>query len=456
METPVQPGQKVQLEITSYGHEGEGVGRYQNFTLFIPGALKGEAVEAKVTEVKKNFARGSLLRIIEEIPERRIPACPVYHECGGCQLQHLSYPAQLALKRQQVMDAVERIGGLTGVTVHPTLGMKEPRCYRNKVQYPLAMENGKVSAGFYRKGTHQIVPVTGCLLHSELSNRIVAAVVQKIEENHVPIYNERTGSGLLRHVLIKNAFATGEMMVVLVTNGEKFPSGSKIATELMTEFPAIRSVVQNINRSRGNVILGNQSVVLGGSDAIQDILGGLKFKISARSFFQVNPVQTEVLYEKAVDYAGLAGTETVLDAYCGVGSLTLFLARRARAVYGIEVVPEAIRDARENAALNEMKNVQFLVGETERVLPELARQGIHFDVATVDPPRAGCEPEVLRSLAENGVGRIVYVSCNPSTLARDLKLLGELGYKTMEIQPVDMFPQTYHVETVVLMSRKDK
>lgn len=452
---PVVSGQEVELNIHGYGHEGEGVGRYRDFTVFVNGALQGEMVRVKISEVKKNFARGVLLEVVQPIPERTSPPCPAYRECGGCQLQHLNYPAQLAMKRQRVVDALERIGGLSGVKVQPVLGMNEPWYYRNKVQYPVGMaEDGTITLGFYRQGTHQIVPFAGCLLQPKDMNRIVGGILSLIKEYGVPAYNEQSGTGLLRHVLVRKGFGTGEVMVVLVTNGDNFPQGREIARKIAEDFVEIKSIVQNINTSRGNVILGQETRLLWGQETIVDELDGLRFKISPRSFFQVNPDQTRVLYGKAVEYAKLTGGETVVDAYCGVGSLTLFLARKAKRVFGIEVVPEAIRDAHENAAANQLTNTEFLVGETEKVLPELVAEGIRFDVGVVDPPRSGCERAVLESFAANGVGRIVYVSCNPSTLARDLKVLTELGYETREVQPVDMFPQTYHVESVCLIERK--
>jgi 23S rRNA (uracil1939-C5)-methyltransferase len=453
-EVPVKVGQKIELTIDGYGHEGEGVGRYRNFTIFIPEVLKGEFVLVKISEVKKNFARGIVLKILRPAPERIKPPCGIANDCGGCQLQHLNYGDQLKLKWQRVVDAVERIGGLKGVTIHPVLGMNDPWYYRNKVQYPLGIENVNVAMGFYRKGTHRIVPMEECLLQTKITTRIARKVKDLVEKYHVSIYDEQTNTGLLRHVLIKHGSQTGEVMVVFITNGDKFLSGEKIAHELVGLFPEIKSVVQNINESSGNVILGPHTKVLFGFDTITDRIGKFKFKIAAESFFQVNPVQTEVLYNKAVEYAELSGRETILDAYCGVGSLTLFLAEAAKKVYGIEVVTEAVKNATENAAYNEVRNVQFVVGTTERVLPQLVKGGITFQVGVVDPPRSGCEETVLKSLAENKVGRIVYVSCNPSTLARDLKVLDGLGYKTVEIQPVDMFPHTYHIECVARIERQ--
>jgi 23S rRNA (uracil1939-C5)-methyltransferase len=453
-EVPVKLGQKVELRIESYGYEGEGVGRYRNFTVFVPEVLKGELVLVKISEVKKNFSRGEVLKILQSVPERITPPCRSANECGGCQLQHLNYENQLKLKQQRVVDAVERIGGLKGVTIHPVLGMNDPWHYRNKVQYPLGIENVTVVMGFYRKGTHRIVPMEECLLQTEITNRIARKVKNLVEKYHVSIYDEQNGSGLLRHVLIKQGTLTSEIMVVFITSGEQFLSGEKIAHELVGLFPEIKSVVQNINESSGNVILGSHSKVLFGLDHITDRIGRFKFKIAAESFFQVNSIQTEVLYQKAVEYANLSGRETVLDAYCGVGSLTLFLAEKAKKVYGIEVVTEAVKNATENAVYNEVRNVQFVVGTTERILPQLVKGGIAFQVGVVDPPRSGCEEAVLKSLAENKVGRIVYVSCNPSTLARDLKVLDGLGYRTVEIQPVDMFPHTYHIECVAGIERR--
>ena len=460
MTAPVSLGQEIELAISGYGHEGEGVGRCNDFTVFVPGALKGETVAAEIYEVRKNFARARIIKHLATAPERVAPICPVYQDCGGCQLQHLNYGAQLELKRQQVVDAMERIAGLSGVPIHPVIGMENPRAYRNKAQYPIGQQGGAAVLGFYQKGSHQIVPFTECLIQHPANQRLADALLQLIRKYRLSIYNERTGSGFLRHILIKTGFQSGEVMVVLITNGADFPQGVRMAEELRQQFPEVKSVIQNINRSRGNVILGNESRCLAGAEAISDVLADLRFKISAQSFFQVNPVQTEVLYQKAVEYAGLSGaekvsgSETVLDAYCGVGSLTLFLARRAKRVYGVEVVAAAIANARENAALNRIENVEFIVGETERVLPRLQKEGIQFDVAVVDPPRSGCEESVLRSFAENNVSRIVYVSCNPATLARDLKILDGLGYRVEEIQPVDMFPQTHHVECVANIERK--
>mgnify|MGYP001489422750 CR=1 FL=1 len=453
---PVNQGQEIEATIEGYGHTGEGVGRFQDFTIFIPGALKGETVKAEVAQVKKNYAKAKLLKVLSAAPERITPNCPIFNFCGGCQIQHLDYRAQLELKRQRVIDALKRIGGLNDVLIHATIGMKDPWRYRNKVQYPVGIYKGKIVLGFYQQGSHRLIPVSDCLIQPLITNRIGLKIRELANGYRLPVYNEKTGKGLLRHVLIKTAYLTGEVMVVLVTNGDYFPVGPRIARDLAAVFPQIKSVVQNINRTRGNVILGDKNQVLWGSDGIVEKVGGLQFKFSAGSFFQVNPVQTQTLYGKAVDYAGLSWREVVLDAYAGVGSLTLFLAKKAKMVYGIEVVSQAVANAKENAVLNGIDNARFINGAVEKELPRLVAGQLFFDVAVLDPPRSGCEERVLKSLAENMIKRIVYVSCNPSTMARDLKILTELGYETKEVQPVDMFPHTHHVECVVLMSRVEK
>ena len=451
---PVEREKEIEVTIEGYGHEGEGVARFEDFTIFIPGALKGETVKAKVTEVKKNYARAKVIKVLNTVSERITPNCPIYSLCGGCQLQHLDYRAQLDLKRQRVIDAVERIGGLNDVTVHTAIGMKDPWRYRNKGQYSVGLYKDRLALGFYRQGTHCLVPVSDCLIQPLITNKVAAKVRELAIQYRLPVYNEKNGKGLLRHALIKTAYLTGEVMVVLVTNGDYFPVGPRIARDLAAVFPQIKSIVQNINRSRGNAILGDTNQVLWGSDGIVEKVGGLSFKFSAGSFFQVNPVQTQTLYGKAVDYADLSWRELVLDAYAGVGSLTLFLAKKAKQVYGIEVSPQAVANAKENAVLNGIDNVRFITGAVERELPKLVAGQLVFDVAVLDPPRLGCEERVLKSLAQNMIKRIVYVSCNPSTMARDLKVLDELGYRTEEIQPVDMFPHTYHVECVARIERR--
>lgn len=451
---PVRRGQRARLAIVGLGSGGEGVGKVDGFTLFVDGALPGDEVEVTVADVKRNYATAILKRIVSPAPERVAPRCPAFAECGGCQLQHLDYQAQLRWKRQQVVDALTRIGHLAEIPVHPCIGPAEPWSYRNKAQFPVGpgVAGATIAAGIYARGTHRIVDIDECLIQQPLNNDIIRAAKRLAMKHRIAPYNELTHTGCLRHILARVGSASGEAMAVFVTNGADFPGGRDLAAELMRELPSVVSVHQNINARRTNVILGEETRLLAGRETITDRIGRFAFEISPRSFFQVNPEQTEVLYRKAVEYAGLTGAETVVDAYCGIGTISLFLAERAKAVHGIEVVPEAIADARVNAARNGIANAQFHQGEAEAALPWLREQGVAPDVIVVDPPRKGCEPGVLDAFAAMGPERIVYVSCNPATLARDLARLAELGYRTVEAQPVDMFPMTSHVECVVLMS----
>ncbi len=451
---PVQKGKTYTVEIENLNHLGEGVGRIEGFAVFTPYVLPGEKAEIRINEVKKNFAIGELQEIVETASERITPRCPVFYKCGGCQTQHMAYEAQLNFKTQVVKEAVRRIGKLEEVPVHPAIGMDNPWYYRNKVQMPLGLKEGKVVAGFYAPGTHDIVDTDICYIQHEKLVKIMQWLKEKILEHHISIYNEETSKGLLRHVLLRIGFNTDDIMVVFITNGRKFPQGQLLAEQLQKEFPQIISIMQNINTKRTNVIMGDETILLGGQDSITEELAGIRYKISPRSFFQVNTKQAEVLFAKALGYAGLTGGETVLDAYCGTGSISLMLAQKAKKVYGIEVIGAAIKDAWENAKENGIENVEFIEGKTEEELPCLVKQGIHMDVAVVDPPRKGCDKIVLETFAKMNVPRIVYVSCNPSSLARDLAYLTEMGYELQEVQPVDMFPATGHVECCALIERK--
>lgn len=459
-DVPVRRHQRVRFAVSGLGSGGEGVGKVDGFTVFVDGALPGDEIEAMITEVKRNYAVGALRRVIVAAPERISARCPAFPDCGGCQLQHLDYGAQLRWKRQQVVDALTRIGHLGEVPVHPCLGPDEPWFYRNKAQFPVGPAQGggtggaSLVAGMYARGSHRIIDIDECLIQHPLNNAIIRAAKRLAVKYGIAPYDEATHSGCLRHILARVGSASGEAMAVFVTNGPSFPDGRKLAADLMREVPAVVSVHQNINPRRTNVILGEETRLLAGRETITDRIGRFEFAISPRSFFQVNPEQTETLYRKAVAYAELTGRETVIDAYCGIGTISLFLAERARWVHGIEVVPEAIADARANAARNGVANVEFHLGETEGVLPRLRERGARADVIVVDPPRKGCEPAVLDAFAAMRPRRIVYVSCNPATLARDLARLAELGYRTIEAQPVDMFPMTAHVETVVLASSR--
>jgi len=486
---PVRTGDSLDLVIDGYSNEGDGVGHVDRFAVFVPRALTGEEVAVCVEQVKGSYARARLERLLRASPDRVDPACSLYGECGGCQLLHMSYSAQLEMKRRRVVDALERIGKLDDVTVRPVIGMDEPWRYRNKAQYAVGIRDGQVVAGYVAHGTHRVVPADDCAIQHELNPRVAGGVRLLAAAFGLSIYDERSQAGFLKNIIVKNAFGTGQVMVVLTTTGERFPGrrtgGRQFAERIAGEFPEVRSVVQvvadatgdmqHVSRGisrRANAPMGSDrfernTITLWGEPAIVDILDGLEFRISATSFYQVNPSQTVTLYRKAVKYAGLTGRERVLDAYSGVGTVSLFMARAAREVYGIESVRSAVHDARANAELNAITNARFIEGRVERVLPALSRDGITFDVAVMDPPRAGCDREALLALAGEvtesdgtralgGVPRIVYISCNPSTLARDLAILSGLGYRTVEVQPVDMFPHTHHVETVVLMTRVKK
>lgn len=525
---PVSKNEETVIDIIGMNHDGEGVGRANGYTLFVQGALPGETVRVRVMKTKKQYGYAKLLEIVKASPDRVSAPCPIYDQCGGCQIQHMSYAGQLAWKRQLVVDNLQRIGKLNvmvedaetlasnvqdnkeepeqrvqddasvgemklaerlehdanqtiglatsevqtngsirlrlegvmneedaeqGIRVLPTMGMDEPWRYRNKAQVPIGVTEGGLVGGFYAKGSHRIIDMETCLIQHEHNDEVVAKVKEIGSHFGISAYNEETGRGLLRHVVVKKAFRTGEMMLVLVTNGRDIPYKDEWIGSIREAIPHVASICQNVNKKQTNVIFGDETRVLWGRDVIYDYIGDVQFAISARSFYQVNPVQTEVLYGKTVEYAGLSGKETVIDAYCGIGTISLFLAQHADQVYGVEIVPEAIEDARSNAMLNEMKNVKFEVGASEDVIPRWKEQGIEADVIVVDPPRKGCDPRLLETILEMKPERVVYVSCNPSTLARDLRVLEDGGYRTVEVTPVDMFPHTVHVECCVSLVR---
>ena len=451
---PVAKGNIYTIDILRLGSSGEGVGRYENFTVFVRGALPGETVQAKIDIVKKQYATAILQDIITPSPQRVAPLCPVYAQCGGCQLQHVSYDGELQEKQGQVRDALERIGRLTGIDVLPTLGAATPWEYRNKMQFPAAAAKGKAVVGCYAAGSHRVIDVASCAIQKAGNNDILRIVRQWMNDYRVPAYNEQTHTGIIRHVMGRVGVWTGELMVCLVTAQVDVPHTAELIGMLREELPKLTSVVQNINTRRTNVILGPETKVLYGTPTIHDSIGSLTFNISAQSFFQVNSEQAQRLYEKALEFADLQGDETVADVYCGTGTITLFLAQKAKKVYGIEIVAPAIRDAVKNAADNGVTNADFILGDAVEKLPELIESGVRPDVIVLDPPRAGCGEPVLAAIAQSQPKRVVYVSCNPATLARDLAYLNDHGYQPVKVQPVDMFPRTHHVETVVLLGRK--
>ncbi len=452
---PVEKGKIYTIDIVRLGAGGEGVGRVENFTVFVDGALPGETVTACITYVKKQYAVGRPESIQKASPHRVKPSCPVYADCGGCQLQHLSYEGQLAEKQRQVKDAVEHIGKLKDIPVLPTLGSERPWNYRNKMQLPVGGEKKTVHIGCFAEKSHRIIDINACPIQKDGNNQIIPVVRQWMKDYKIPAYDEDRRTGIVRHIMGRTGVHSGEIMVCIVTAVPVVPHMKDLVHMLRKEVPGLTSVMQNINTRHTNVILGNKTKVIYGSPTISDSIGDLNFRISAQSFFQVNSEQAQKLYETALSYADLTGKETVVDVYCGTGTITLFLAKQARYVYGIEIVEPAVRDAAKNAKDNGIRNAHFTCGDAAYKLPELLQSGIKPDVIVIDPPRAGCEEKVLNAIASVKPKRVVYVSCNPATLARDLAYMKTRGYKTEKIRPVDMFSQTYHVEAVALLCRKD-
>lgn len=444
---------KYILEIDGMTHEGQGVGRIEGFTVFVDGALLGEQVEVKIVKVNKSYAVGKLEKVLKEAPARLAPFCPVFEQCGGCSLQHMDYKAQIDYKTGVVRENIRRLGGIEDVKIHDAIGMENPLHYRNKAQYPVALVKGKTAAGFYARRSHDVIECECCGIQDETSSKVREIVKKFIDEKKIPAYDEKTGKGLVRHIMTRIGFKSGEVMVVLVINGKKLPHADELVEWLAMGIPGLKSVCLNVNMKNTNIILGDRNIKLYGSNTISDYIGKYRFEISPLSFYQVNPVQTEVLYRKALEFAGLTGKETVFDLYCGIGTISLFMSEKAGKVVGVEVVEAAVEDARKNAKLNGVENAEFVCGEAEVVVPRLYAEGARADVVVVDPPRKGCDEALLRTLVDMQPERIVYVSCNPATLARDLKFLEGNGYKTVEVQPVDMFPWTAHVESIILMTK---
>ena len=445
----------VTVKIEDMGHDGEGIGKAEGYTLFVKDAVIGDTVEAKVMKAKKNYGYARLMRVVEPSPYRVEPKCPCARACGGCQLQFLSYDKQLEFKKNKVQGNLERIGGFHNLTIDKVIGMEKPFRYRNKAQYPVGKnKDGEIITGFYAGRTHSIIPNRDCYLGAQVNQEILNEVLAYMEENHVEPYEEESGKGLVRHILIRNGFRTGEIMVCLIINGKSLPKAHRLIERLCT-IEGMTSISLNVNTKRNNVILGEEVQVLWGQAYISDYIGDIKFEISPLSFYQVNPVQTEKLYGTALEYAGLTGKETVWDLYCGIGTISLFLAQKAKKVYGVEIVPPAIEDAKKNAEINGIENVEFYVGKAEEVLPEkYEKEGIKADVIVVDPPRKGCEPVVLETMLQMKPERIVYVSCDSATLARDLKVLCQEAYQVEKVAVCDMFGNSVHVETVVKLTRK--
>ena len=445
----------VTLEIEDCGIDGEGIGKADGFTVFVKDAVIGDTVTAKIIKTKKNYGYGRLMEVLKPSPYRVEPKCEFARQCGGCQLQALSYDQQLVFKTNKVKGHLERIGGFTDIPMEPIIGMDELFHYRNKAQFPVGRnKEGKIVTGFYAGRTHNIIENRDCALGVAENKEVLDRVIAHMEKYGIEPYNEATGKGLVRHVLIRYGYFTKEVMVCLILNGNKLPKEEQLVKSLC-EIPGMTSITINVNKKCSNVILGEEICLLWGQEYITDRIGDISYQISPLSFYQVNPMQTQKLYAKALEYADLHGQETVWDLYCGIGTISLFLAQKAKFVRGVEIVPAAIENAKENAKLNGLENTEFFVGKAEEVLPrEYKKNGVYADVIVVDPPRKGCDETLLETMVEMNPDRIVYVSCDSATLARDLKYLCERGYELRKVCPVDQFGMTVHVETVVLLSQQ--
>ena len=459
----------VTLHIEDIGTGGEGIGKADGFTFFVKDAIVGDVIEAKIMKLKKNYGYARLMKVLTPSKDRVEPKCPVARQCGGCQIQEMRYEAQLAFKQKMVQNNLERIGGLSDFEMYPVIGMETPYAYRNKAQFPVGEDkDGNIVIGFYAGRTHHIVEQTDCCIGAPENGEVLRKVKAYMQKNQIRPYNEEHHSGIVRHILIRTGYHTKEIMVCLIVNAAKASclKNAEQLTESLREMDGMTSVMVNFNTEKTNVILGKKSEVLWGQPYIEDFIGDVKYQISPQSFFQVNPMQTEKLYAKALEYAGLTGNETVWDLYCGIGTISLFLAKNARKVYGVEIVPQAIEDARNNAKRNGIDNAEFFVGKAEEVVPAFyekalkqaqdseAGKSIRPDVVVVDPPRKGCEEVLLETIVKMQPQRIVYVSCDSATLARDLKFLSANGYAVKKVQPVDQFGHSVHIETVVLLSHK--
>ena len=458
----MQKNDELILKIEDMGVDGAGIGKADGMTFFVKDAVIGDVVRAKLMKLKKTYGYARLMELLEASPDRVEPKCPYYRQCGGCQIQALSYEKQLEFKERKVRNNLERIGGFSEIPMEPIVGMEEPYHYRNKAQFPVGTDkDGHIVTGFYAGRTHTIIPNRDCALGLPVNREILDLVIDFMEKYHVSAYDEKTGKGLVRHVLIRCGFTSKEKMVCLIINGKSLPHSEKLV-EALREIDGMTSISINCNTGRTNVILGRKTVVLWGQEYITDQIGEISYEISPVSFYQVNPVQTEKLYGLALEYADLHGEENVWDLYCGIGTISLFLAQKAKQVYGVEIIPQAIENAKRNAVKNGIENAEFFVGKSEEVLPEFyekeaaAGRKAHADVIVVDPPRKGCDEKLLETIVKMAPDRVVYVSCDSATLARDLKILCENGYELKRVRAVDQFCHTVHTESVCLMERKDK
>jgi 23S rRNA (uracil1939-C5)-methyltransferase len=447
----IQKNDEFILDIVDNGVDGEGIAKIDGYTLFIPGAIKGEKIKTQVLKANKTYGYGKIIEIIEKSPERVEPICPAYKKCGGCSLQHMSYEAQMRFKEEKVKKTLEKFLGQSSTKFEPIIGMGIPYNYRNKAQYPC--QNGMI--GFYSQRTHSLVQNDYCFIQDEEADKLAKQSFKLLKEFGNTCYDENTGNGILRHIMTRVGKNSGELMLVIVTNGEEIIEKEKFALMISKDFPNLKSIVQNINNEDTNIILGKKCITLYGNDYIVDTLGDYKFKISPLSFYQVNPVQTEALYNTAIEMAELDGIETAFDLYCGIGTISTFLSSKCKKVYGVEIVPEAIVDAKENASINDISNVEFICGAAEKVIPEMyEKDNVKADVVFVDPPRKGCDQTLLDTILKMKPKKMVYVSCNVATLGRDLKYLTDNGFELIKVQPVDQFPMTAHCECICALKLK--
>ena len=450
---PVRLEEKYELIINGYSHQGEGIGRVDNFTVFVPEAILRERVRAKINEVKKNFARGQLEEVILPSPYRVKPLCPVYHLCGGCQLQHIVYEKQLEMKKRIVENVLDRIGN-QNIKALPTIGMKNPWRYRNKGYFQVNQEKGRARLGFYKAGSYDFVPASGCVLFSLQINRLVSYLEGQLSLQKVTTYNSKTGGGNLRNVLIRESRSTGEIMIVFITKEYNLGFDQNVLNDLVRTFPQVISIYQNITKSPKAVLLGKDFRLLKGKPDLEDAIGPFKFKISPQSFFQVNAAQAEILNEKVLEYANLSGEETVIDSYCGTATISIYVAKQVEKVYGIEVEKSAVRDAKINCESNGISNLKLFTGRAEEWLYKWRRSGEGVHLIIADPPRRGCSSKALKGIIKIKPKKIIYVSCNPVTLARDLKYLTkDDDYKLKKVLPIDVFPQTSHIECIASLER---
>ena len=457
MKIPVEKNKEYVVEIVDNGAEGEGIAKIDNFTIFIPEAIKGEKVKVLIVKVLSSHAFGKIVEMIKTSKHRTRIDCPTYKRCGGCNLRHIDYEETLNMKREKVQNLVRK-NMKTDLIVEPTIGMGIPYYYRNKAQYPLGInKNGQAVIGVYAKRSHEIIPMDNCEIQHKISEQIAKFIYYYIKDNCISIYDETTGKGIFRHIVIKLGVQTNEIMCILVINGESFPKEKELVKLLIKEFPSIKTIVKNINKKNTNVILGKENINIYGDGYITDILGDYQFKISPNSFYQVNPTQTEILYNTAIEMSDLdtEGANVALDLYCGIGTIGIFISKYVNEVYGIEIIEQAIEDAKENAKMNHVNNIHFIAGDVEKALTELIeKQKVNPDIVFVDPPRKGLDRVTIANLLKIKPKKIVYISCNPATLTRDLAILEE-EYQVNRIQPVDMFPFTSHVECVALLELKN-